>query len=287
MKRRATAFAMALAATLAAAQGASAPLTREQVERRLASTATLIEQSSGAKQVRASGHADALLQLAKAQELHGQARRFLDAGDAEAANKLLHAAAKTLIEAVGLAAPEQVTGRKERNDFDARLESTRALLDAHKRIAGEKGATARNADLVRTIEGLIREAERLAAAGQLVPARATLDQAYGAAKASIGGLREGDTLVRSLHFASKEEEYRYELDRNETHRMLIQVLLADRRGGSTEALVQAGLQAAQRFRLQADEQARVRDHEGAIRSLEDSTRELVKAIRGAGVYIPG
>ena len=38
-------------------------------------------------------------------------------------------------------------------------------------------------------------------------------------------MRSGDTLVRSLNFASKEEEYRYEIDRNDTHQMLIKVLV--------------------------------------------------------------
>jgi hypothetical protein len=41
------------------------------------------------------------------------------------------------------------------------------------------------------------------------------------------------------------------------------------------------------LRKQADEQAQRREYEAGVKSLEDSTRELQRAIRAAGVYIPG
>ena len=195
------AWAQAAAAPNASAPGAT---TRDLVERRLASTGALLGNSSGAKQVQASGNADAQSQLDKARALHAQARTQFDAGDLEAANKLLHAAARTMMEAVSMAAPEQITAGKDRTDFNNRLESTRALLDAQRRIAAEKGSGSRNADLVKRIEAMMSEAQSLAGAGKVADGRKLLDQAYGASRAAIGNLRGGDTLVRSLTFASKE-----------------------------------------------------------------------------------
>ncbi len=271
-----------------AAPGASAPQSREQVERRLISTGALVGQSSGARQVEASGNIDAKVQLAKARELHAQAKVMLDGGDVETANKLLHASARTLMEAVGMASAEQVNARKDRIDYDARRESTRALLDAGQRIAVEKGAGPRNAELMKRIDATIAEADRQAAAGRLLEARRTLDQAYGAARAAVNGMRGGETLVRSLNFASKEEEFHYEIDRNDTHRMLVTLLLQDRRGaGSIDAMVERALEASSKLRQVADEQAQRREFDAGVKSLEDSTRELQRAIRAAGVYIPG
>jgi hypothetical protein len=275
------------AQTAGAAASAPAVPTREQVERRLQSTGSLVGQSSGARQIEGSGNVDAKIQLTKARELHALAKGALDRGDLEAANKLLHAAARTMVEAVGMASADQVHARKDRIDYDARRESTLALLDAGKRVAAEKGAGPRNAELMRRIEGLIASADQLAAAGKLIEARPVLDQAYGATRAAVSGLRGGDTLVRSLNFATKEEEYRYEIDRNDTHRMLITVLLQDRRGGAADALIERGLTESARLRKQAEEQAQRREYDAGVKSLEDSTRELQRAIRGAGVYIPG
>ena len=92
--------------------------------------------------------------------------------------------------------------------------------------------------------------------------------------------------MRSLNFATPEEEYHYEIDRNDTHRMLVQMLLKDKRGGA-DAMVDQAVSASGRLRTQAEAEAARNDHKTAIKTLEESTRELVKAIRAAGVYIPG
>jgi hypothetical protein len=274
--------------TAAASAQNRVPADREQLERKLASTSTLIESSSGAKQIDSSGVAAAQSQRNRARDLHRQAGEALRAGQLEAAAKLLDDASRAMFEGVRLAAPEQVVNGKERADFDARMESTRALLEAQKRIAAEKSAGATAGELSRRVESLMAEAGELARGGRLADARRTLDQAYLTVKAAIGTLRGGDTVVRSLNFANKSEEYLYEIDRNDTHRMLVQVLLKDKRGtGGVDAMVDQSMAASARLRAQAEQEAARRDHEAAVRTLEQSTRELVKAIRGAGVYIPG
>lgn len=270
---------------------ASAPPSnnRDQVQRRITSTATLISTSSGARQVESSGKPEALAKLKLAREQHAQAQAAFDAGDMEATNKLLYAVAKSLMEAVAKASPEQITARKERADFDARLESTRTLLDASRRIAQEKGQGQGNIDLVKKIETLITQANALAQGNKLGEARQVLDQAYGAVRGAVSVLRSGDTLVRSLNFANKEEEFHYEVDRNDTHRMLVQVLLADRRAGNTsmDSMINKAMDESAQLRQQADDMARRKDFDAGVKTLEESTRSLVKAIRAAGVYIPG
>ena len=94
--------------------------------------------------------------------------------------------------------------------------------------------------------------------------------------------------MRSLQFESKEEEYLYEIDRYDTYRMLIG-LLVDGQSKSeamkskiSDFVAQAGL-----LRTQAEEYAAQDAHEQAIELLEQSTRQLVRAIRSAGIYIPG
>jgi hypothetical protein len=283
---RAMALALCLFAAAATAQNRPPP-DREQLERKLASTSTLIESSSGAKQIDSSGIAGAQSQRSRARDLHRQAGEALRAGQLEAAAKLLDDASRAMFDGVRLASPEQVVNGKQRADFDARMESTRALLDAQKRIAAEKSAGPAAGELSRRVESMMAEAAEMARGGRLADARRTLDQAYLAVKAAIGTLRGGDTVVRSLNFGSKAEEYAYEIDRNDTHRMLVQLLLKDKRGSGIDAMVDQSVAAASKLRAQAEEEASRRDHDTAVKTLEQSTRELVKAIRGAGVYIPG
>ena len=273
----------------APASAARLPPSREQVERRLVSVETLIEKSSAAKQVEASAHAPAAALRDKARALRQQAGDAFRASDYVAASRLLDDAAKVFFEGVRLAAPEQVTGEKAQRDFANRLESVKALLVAQQRISAEKQQGAKGAQVTAMIESKIRDATALAAAGKLDQGRAVLDQVYRDTNVAIEGLRQGDTLVRSLNFANKEEEYLYEVDRNDTHKMLIKVLLDERRAGNAglESLVQKHMEQAAALRANAEAMAARKDFESGIKLLEDSTKELVRAIRGAGVYIPG
>lgn len=258
---------------------------KAQLEKRLESVGTLIEKSSGARQVETSGDKRAAEKRAEAKSAYAEAQEAYKAGDYPRASRLLSQASGTMFEAVRLASPEQVTGEKQRADFNSRLESVKALLAAQKRISSEKAGVRDSAQTTREIEKLMQEAEQQAATNKYDQANTTLNRAYLIAKAAIGSMRGGDTLVRSLNFANKEEEYKYELDRNDTHHLLIKVLLDDKRG--SESMIQGFMQKAHQLRGEAESSAKRGDHAGAVKLLEDSTAELVKAIRNAGVFIPG
>lgn len=257
---------------------------RAQLERRKTSVETLIERSSAAKQVEASGSPAAQAIREKARASHRAAVQAMETGDHARAGQLFDEATRSMVQAVREAAPGPLIEQKARRDYEARLESVKALLAAQKRISSEKSSGAGDT-ATGQVEQLMARAQQLAAENDLLRARSVLDEAYLAVRGSIGGMREGDTLVRSLHFASKEEEYHYEVDRNDTHRMLVTVLLSDKPAAAagTEPLMQRAAQ----LRLQAEAAASRRDFAAAIEFLEQSTRELVRAIRGAGVYIPG
>jgi hypothetical protein len=275
-------------ATSASLRLAAGEVDRQQLEKRLNSVSTLIEESSAAKQIEASGDARALEKRAKAREFYRSAQDAFNKGELASASQLLSQASMTMFEAVRVAAPEQVTAAKVKADFNTRLETVKALLAAHNRIASEKTSVPGTAETTRNIEKALAEANQLAAEGKYDEGRKVLDRAYLIAKTAIASLRGGDTLVRSLHFATKEEEYRYEIDRNDTHQMLIQVLLSEKRAAADlDAMVKNYLEKARALRAQAEEAAGRKDFEAAIKLLEDSTSEVVRAIRNAGIYIPG
>jgi hypothetical protein len=261
---------------------AEAAVDRGRLEQRLAAVETLLENSSAARQVEASGDAGARQKREQAREIYRQARAAFQSGQYTRASELLPEASVQMFEAVRSSAPGEVTAPKARRDFDARLESVNSLHAALRRVAAEKKGVAGAAETSRDIETLIRDAQRLAGEGKVDAGRVALDRAYLLAKAAVSSLRSGDTLVRSLHFATKEEEYRYELDRNDTHQMLVKVLTD---GKARTGEQQSALAKATQLRAQAE--AAGADHAAGVRLLEESTRELIRAIRSAGVFIPG
>lgn len=260
------------------------------VNDKLQSVETLVEHSSAAHKVETSGIPEAVKRRDQARSLYGQARSAFDAGDHEQAESLLREATQIMYQAVRLAGMDQSLVEKGHRDFDARLESVNALCDAYERVRQDKGLPpARESELYPVVQQKLSEAERLKQKGSLGQARTVLDEAYVAAKVAIEHLRGGDTLVRSLNFANKEEEYHYEVDRNDTHRMLVTVLLKDKVQGNArmEGLVKRFMDTADTLRNRAEQQAAAGEYQEAVSTLEQSTREIVRAIRSAGVYIPG
>jgi len=257
---------------------------------RLTSVEKLIEGSSAARRIASSGNLSAIGLREQARAQLERARMAIDAGNHAEADGFLSQATITLFEGVRMLDQDQSLVNKHQHDFDARLESVTALCTAYDRISQEKGqGQGVDSDLYPLVNRKLEAAKALRDEGRMAEGRKLLDEAYVAAKVGIEHLRGGDTLVRSLNFKSFEEEYVYELDRNDTHRMLVQVLLKEKMGAdsSLESRVMKYMEKADVLRARAENEANAGRFEQAIKTLEESTREIVKAIRSSGVYIPG
>lgn len=270
----------------AASRLAATKVDKDQLQFNLDSVEKLLTASSAARQIESSRAPEATSRRDRAIEVHKRAREAMAAGDLQRASALLTESRSVFFDAVRLAAPEEVTAKKLEADYKARLESVQALLAAFQRVASEKPGVARGVrETVAEIEGNIGAAARMAQNGHYREGRQELDRAYLVAKAGISGLRSGETLVRSLNFASKEEEFHYEVDRNNTHQMLIKVLVDERK--AADGMIRDFINRALELRTRAEASATRKDYATAVKELEDSTAELVRAIRNAGVYIPG
>ena len=254
---------------------------------RLGHVQRLIEESSAAKRIEASGNKEAKARREEARSMHRQALAAHAEGNHKRADELLTQATRLMFEAVQLADSNGDVNKKKARDFDARVESVDALTTAFGRICDEKKCDpSERKQIVENVTEKVAQAKRLRDSGDLDAARTRLDEAYVAIKIAVEHQRSGDTLVRSLSFANKEEEYHYELDRNDTHQMLIKLLLEEGGGSKAEDLQQF-LQEAKTLRTQAEKEAGAGRFEAAVQSLENSTTQLVKALRRAGIYIPG
>ena len=257
---------------------------------RIASVQKLLETSSAAQRIKESDNQAAKEKRDQAVALFNQAKKADASGDEKRASDLLKQATTAMFEATRMIEKDASFMAKDMRDFDARKESVEALCSAYEKIAKEKGVTSdKENELHAFVHKRVDQAVVLKDQERVKEGRKMLDEAYVAAKVAIEHLRGGETLVRSLKFDSSEEEYHYEVDRNDTHRMLVDVLLKEKMksSGSVEAMVTKFMGKADALREQADKQASRGEYENAITTLEESTKEIVRAIRSAGIYIPG
>lgn len=261
-----------------------------QTESRLQSVEKLLETSSAAQQIKGSDNQAAKDKHEQAVELFEKAKLAEGKGHEQQAADLLKQATKTMFEATRMIKKDDSFMAKDVRDFDERKASVEALCTAYENIAKEKGIDkATENELHAFVYKRVDQAEALKKEDRVKEGRKMLDEAYVAAKVAIEHLRGGETLVRSLNFASSEEEYHYEVDRNDTHRMLVDVLLKEKMktNWGIEAMVNKFMESADKLRARADEQASDGEYENAIGTMEQSTKEIVRAIRSAGIYIPG
>ena len=248
----------------------------------------LLNQSSGARQVINSSNNDARNRRQQALDLYRQAQDKIDSGDEETATELLNQSARLMFEAIRLATPTSFGENTEIVNYRQRRESVMALQDAFNRISDENHETEAKSMVSGQLAALISRADKLLQQGEIVEAKVEIDKAYHLLKVTIESIRSGQTLVRSLQFENKKEEYLYEIDRNDTHSMLIGLLVDEKsKSEAMKSKISDFVAQARLLRTQAEEYAAQDAHEQAIELLEQSTRQLVRAIRSAGIYIPG
>lgn len=261
-----------------------------QLESRLQSVHKLLTTSSAAQTIKGSDNQAAKQKHEQAVSLYQKAKQADSKGDDQQAADLLKLATTTMFEATRMIEKDQSFLVKDLRDFDSRKESIQALCTAYENIAEEKGINSEEEnELHAFVHQRLEQAVALKDDNRVKEGRKMLDEAYVAAKVAIEHLRGGETLVHSLNFADSEEEYHYEVDRNDTHRMLVNVLLKEKmeKNSGARSMVDKFLGKADQLRMQADAQASDGQYENAVGTLEQSTKEIVRAIRSAGIYIPG
>jgi len=257
----------------------------DELASRVAMVRTLLFESSVARRIKDSEDEPAKLKRQQAISIFEEA---IIPGDTDSRKAKLNDAVALLYASAALVSDNSGSDQKYRQDLDRRQRSLEALLVAHERIMVEKGTAEQHTLLLANIDADTRAVETLLAENKIDQAREHLDRAYEQTRLSVEQSREGETLLRELKFETPEDEFQYELDRNDTHRMLLTVLLQEKmKNERVKDRVHAYVEEADKLRESATDQASDERFEEAIKLLERSTAELVKAIRGAGVYIPG
>lgn len=261
---------------------------KDQREKKLHALGELIGKSSVSKQVLNSDNQASMQKYKLAQSLHEQAVTAFNEGKYDESDMLMGKAKKALLEAAKLSNSQGNRKDKEKKSYESMQRSMNALLDAMQRIGAEKGKSKHVEPIAEKTRNLLKQADQNFSSGRYREGTELLGKAMQGIDTAINEMRSGDTLTRSLSFATPKEEYQYELDRNETHLMLVNVYLAEMPADvEVRSKIENHLEGAREFRKKAEEMATKDRYQDAVREMESSTINIIKAIRAMGVYIPG
>jgi tetratricopeptide (TPR) repeat protein len=180
-----------------------------------------------------------------------------------------------------------VRGAHDAEMYKRRLNAVAIFLTAYERVA-EEGTSRAAAKQAETRRALMSKAKGMAGNGRYKEAIEVLDGAYATARGDIREMRQGQTLTRSLDFATAEEAYDYELGRNRSHFLLLQFALTEKPPtGSVVGRIEKNRGTAEDLRSGAESKAAGGDYPAAIGKLNESTDLLLKTIRMSGMFVPG
>ena len=247
----------------------------------------LVTRSVSVNRIEGSGDAAALESLAQARALVNQAKTDLKSGAVEDANQKLDQALALVNTEIRRLSGDEVRGAHEKEMYERRLTAVKTFLSAYERVA-EEGSSRAAAKQAETLRSLMAKANGMAANENYGEAIDVLNDAYMAARGDIREMREGQTLTRSLDFATAEEAYDYELGRNRSHFVLLQFALSEKTpSGSVVGRIEQNRGTADELRIGAEKKAAGGDFPAAIDMLNKSTDLLLKTIRMSGMFVPG
>ena len=244
----------------------------------------LVHDSPVSKRVEESDDQEAGRQLERARDMWEQAVEHSEKQEYELAEVHIDEGLK-LMTAVSRKFKDQERVRKARVELYKQVRHhVDMFVAAFDRVVEEKGE-----DHIRTmldrekLDGLIAEAETSYADGELVLANHLMGQAADMVDHALSDARHEDVLLRELSFASLAEEYEYEVQRNESYVMIIDMMQKKTpKSQASIAYVQKMIDANAKQREEADSLAEEGDYEQGIAVLEASTDKLSRALRVSG-----
>ncbi len=179
---------------------------------------------------------------------------------------------------------EQEQAQKNYEEAHRRIDG---FYDALTNISKEKNTKIHDYINLEQFERYRAEADRLAAGSDLKNAQNQLQKAALMVERALAHIRAKETLVHSLEFASVEEEYRYEAERNRSHEMLVKLMMAQNQPSKDAIKIYNNmLDENNKMRAEADELMQRKDVAGAKQLMEEGTDKLIRALRMGGMFIP-
>lgn len=274
----------------AAEQGARVPASKSTVDQKRQLVENMAFRSVAAKTIAESGDKEAIAALDKAKSLIEDAKTTGAGGNYKDADDKLNEALKLINDHARRLTLGPADAEHAKVLFQQRRHAVETFLNAYERVSSDPKADASQLPKEHTgwIAQKLAEADALFAKGQQDKAREVLEGAYERTRELIRTMRAGQTLTRSLVFATPEEEYKYEFKRNDSFFALLEFAIVEKSPtGSILERVHQSRDKAREVRGAAEALAKNGDFPGAITELNSSTNVLLQAIRMSGIYVPG
>jgi tetratricopeptide (TPR) repeat protein len=281
------AFHTLLAAPVQAAT-AGAP-ERALVEQKHALVARILADSAKAESNVHIAGTEAKRQLTKATAMHERAKVQLEKGEIAAADRSLNDAMRLISKVRNQAADTDLRRSAEQSKYSQLMQSVETLESSYFRNVERRSAwlaEVGDEDLKR-VKILVNRAKAMASSGKYADAIATLVKAQRDMVSSYNGLLGTAPLIYDLHFATAQEEYKYESERVKDYEGLVPVAIVDYKPSrESVATIERLAEESRALATQARVHAEKGQFQFAIQSQREAIVKLQRALEVAGIVVP-
>lgn len=241
----------------------------------------VIMRSKSAVRIEQSDNDEAKAKLQEAHDKYKQARQAQGDGDFEKSEQLANEAIR-LVTSAAMKVPNKVDDqevqKRRYTELLAQIDTYRNWEHQHSSLDTETQLQMDNAILE------IEKAANFASNNDYMKANEFLSMALTIViKAKNDSIKER-TFSYDLNFETPVDEYKYELSRNEDYLRLLPIALTQKQpSAGIQNLMERYVQKAKIIRHDAESQYEQKQFELAVKTMQDSTKELDSALKIVGV----
>lgn len=244
----------------------------------------ILLKSKREKEVRASGNNKAIAILEMARKHYETAKILLKKGEIDASNNEIQKSLQNISVSFRMVVDTERAVELAREQYALLKSRVKNFRQLFRQLPADK--TKGLLDFEK-LDGRVKEAESIYAKNQPERALAPLLEAADMLERALSAARKNETVVYALEFSSLDEEYKYELERNENYILLTNMIL---NAGSSEnskklPLIRMLLNKNQQLRHEAEKQFERKAVKEAIILLEKGNKTLVRALRLSGLAL--
>ena len=262
---------------------------KSETERLLSQKAVMLEAYLGSQKVAEalrSGEPKNVEAIEHARADLAQGAEALGKGDLQRADQSLNAGLRQISSLVLQQGARAGLAAVKKDDFKSRRSQISSFIRALEAGSAADQLSPWAGRLAVARKGL-EQADALFEQEKYVEAHGRLVSIYEDVVVIVGEARRNQSIIYQLSFTTPADEYAYELERNKSYEILVDIAIAEKQN-SDKALrpyIMKLVGQSRELREQAGVQAAGGDHVKAIRTLESATRQLVQALRSAGVMV--
>lgn len=244
----------------------------------------ILTRSNRAKEVRASGNEKAIAILRAAGEHYDAAKLLLDKGEFDESNLAIQKSLQNISVAFRMVVDKAKEDKVAREQYDLLYSRVKNFSDLFNQLPADKIKGILDSDKLNM---LIKKSESIYQEDQPKQALVPLSEAADMLEQALSDARKDETVIYALEFLTPEDEYNYELQRNDNYTLLINMILDAHPPENRRKLplIRMLVNKNEELVIEADKQFKSGAVEEAIILLEKGNKTLVRALRLGGLTL--